>query len=1659
MKNILSFLFFLYGFISLHAQNIPHANAGGPYGIQVNTFNGNLYFQRTDLVIPNTGLGIDLTFHYNSFRDTLDVGYGKGWTSNYSLQYFPDSTSIAVERPDGRRDAYRKNGSAYESPQGIFDQWEEYNSGQFVLTTLYGMKYYFDNPDHRKLTRIEDNNNNFIDLSYEGNQLSQIADVSGRVVNLSWTDERLSTVEDDNFSEARQLTFQYNNNGQLLTATDLEGGIMQYAYTENTLIQILNERGDFLDIAYNENERVTELISCLTTLRFQYNTDNNSTYVVEKNQNGDRVTTYEYDEAGKLLSRTGNCCGFNVQYNYDEDNNVRQLKDANGNNFTANHDSKGNRLLSKNPFDERQSFKFSETLNRLTEFTDKRGNTTTLRYDDQGNLQRVQQPENVTLLFGYDNHGNIQELTDGNGHVTAMSYNDNNDLIRIEYPIDGLTERMEYDKAGNLLESTDANNNTVFYDYDKLNRVTAVRDNLSNEVQFFYDLASNLTTEIDANGNEKEYGYDAKNRLETVITPTGTTLYGYDTSDNLTSILDANQHETRFAYDTHDLLTSERDPLGNETSYTYDGNGNVLTKIDANGEPTAYTYDALNRLINKTYRGNTDNYEYDANGNLTYCSNNQISMRFTYDKLNRLIAKTVENWNLTIAYGYDQAGNRTSMTDATGETRYTYDENNRLTSITNPKNETTSFIYDNGNRLTEQRMANGTQTTYTYDRANRLLNLVNQTANGETISSYEYEYDSNGNRIRMTDHNGKTWLYEYDGDNRLKKVQQNGDPIENYSLDSVGNRLSFNNTSYTYDEADRLQSEGETTYDYDKNGNLITKTVSGETTTYLYDGENRLIQVNTPDGKATQFQYDPFGNRITRSIDGNITRYLLDGENVLLELSTSNTIQARYTAGLALDSWISMDRAGDSYFYHTDGLGSTRNLTNTNETVVNTYEYDSYGTVTNQTGTVENPYTYTGREWEEAIGLYYYRTRFYDAEVGRFLTKDGFDGFIDRPMSINKYNYLENNPINFSDPTGEILPLLGAVVFHGLRHFAVKTLTRNAGKMLTNGLLGAAHQVVVEGKKIECIDYADVLVDAAFGYSPFPGFSSLKSLPNVIFKTGARKQVKSSMRRTIRRTGLKRGGIKNHKEYQELVNAVNKGDRLFFREEVGANIYSTLVKEKLKNEIDFSSNDCSEEESKGEQALPPLPPLPELPPLPDKNDLCIPIIRSFDPNEIIAPTGFGQQRWVAQKDELPYTILFENDPDFATAAAQRVSIEHQFDSDLNKFTFRLGDFGFGNYYFEVPDDVSYYNTQIDLRDSLGIFLQVTAGLDANNGKAFWILESKDPATGLSTTLPAEAGFLPVNDTISRAGEGFVNFTIKPSQSSSTGDTILAKASIVFDENPPILTNTEYNIIDADAPITTVQEVAVMAANGEVTLSWAGTDIGSGMNSYNLYASVNGQAFLPVLADLTDTVYVFNGKADSTYQFFTIGIDNVTNRERLKGSAEPACMTAEIVSQTATNANSSEGSASINVLNNSGAVTYSWSHDSDLNSPIATNLRAGDYIVTITDTTLCRITVALTIDHTTSIIDPSFVEASGLLIHQIAPVPAHSEITVKFSSASKLVYLEVYNVNGQKLIGRTIPTNTSSKHTESIDIRSFAPGSYYVSIRDRSGRVGGIFLKQ
>ena len=279
---------------------------------------------------------------------------------------------------------------------------------------------------------------------------------------------------------------------------------------------------------------------------------------------------------------------------------------------------------------------------------------------------------------------------------------------------------------------------------------------------------------------------------------------------------------------------------------------------------------------------------------------------------------------------------------------------------------------------------------------------------------------------------------------------------------------------------------------------------------------------------------------------------------------------------------------------------------------------------------------------------------------------------------------------------------------------------------------------------------------------------------------------------------------------------------------------------------------------------------------------------SVDPNDIIGPDGYDSERWVSINDELSYTIRFENDPDFATAPAQKVVVTYPVDDNVDIFSLKLSNFGFGDYNFQVPPNTTFYSERLDVRDSLGIYVDVVAGIDVTQHEAFWIFESLDPSTGLPPSDPS-IGFLLVNDSITRRGEGFVSFTVEPKSTSQTGDSIYAEASIVFDFNDAIETNLWTNIVDALPPASIADPLPEILANPTFDVSWQGQDDigGSGLATYALYYHENGGP-LNLYEDqipYTELSTEFSGNSGSSYEIFTIATDNVGNVEAFKDSAD------------------------------------------------------------------------------------------------------------------------------------------------------------------------------
>ena len=268
-----------------------------------------------------------------------------------------------------------------------------------------------------------------------------------------------------------------------------------------------------------------------------------------------------------------------------------------------------------------------------------------------------------------------------------------------------------------------------------------------------------------------------------------------------------------------------------------------------------------------------------------------------------------------------------------------------------------------------------------------------------------------------------------------------------------------------------------------------------------------------------------------------------------------------------------------------------------------------------------------------------------------------------------------------------------------------------------------------------------------------------------------------------------------------------------------------------------------------------------------------------DPNEIDGPVGYGDDHLVSTEEKMHYTILYENSPEFASAPASLVNITYPIPPEQNINSVRLSDFGFGSFIFSVPSNTTAYTQRLDVSDSLGVWVDVTAGIDMANNQVFWNLQSVDPATGFEPA-SADLGFLLVNDSLHH-GEGYVSFSIAPKSHITSGDTVAAEATIIFNENTAIATNVWTNKFDAISPTSTlhaqIEADDTMARNFTFT---ANDDL-SGVNNVELLVSLNGDVYNSIgYFGVNDTAR-YTLEDGYVYRFISRATDNVGNQEPLK----------------------------------------------------------------------------------------------------------------------------------------------------------------------------------
>lgn len=600
---------------------------------------------------------------------------------------------------------------------------------------------------------------------------------------------------------------------------------------------------------------------------------------------------------------------------------------------------------------------------------------------------------------------------------------------------------------------------TIFwtrFDYDVIGRQTKVThpDGTFATTAYLKD----VVTQTDENGNIKRRFIDAYDRIKKIEEVDGaatyTTTYAYDVEGSLIHVQNHLGHNTRIKYDLMGRKIAMCDPnmgAGPNTTacdtntpgawiYTYDNAGNLKTQKDAKSQTLYFDYDLQSRMARKTYPGGQQiNWTYDISdlpdvnfpkGRLTKVIDLATETRLVYDKEGRVIKteRKIGGMPYVMTEQYNALGKVISEKFPDGETvNYTYDAG-ALAAIPGYIDHTSCLpnciTYNARGQKKTIKYANGVTSNFTYNETGTApdFRLTNRNTAGSvvTFQNLTYDYDNVGNITSITDPIFTAdRTFTYDRLNRLSAASGDfGAPVGGipgpasctYTYNAIGNITNKCNIAYSYNDPNHPSfvtntSDGKT-YTADANGN----TASGAGRTFAWTPDNRVASVTM--GSTASMDYDYTGIRIKKTSGTFVTLYPFAG----YEIGPDGVISKFFKIG----NEILAARKGtnEKLFYHNDHLGGINVITKLDGTRSQLTEYDPWGKVSRQEGNADPSHRFTGQELDPESGLYYYAGRYYDSQLGRFISPDMMIPKPDDPQSLNRYSYSINNPQRYIDPSG-----------------------------------------------------------------------------------------------------------------------------------------------------------------------------------------------------------------------------------------------------------------------------------------------------------------------------------------------------------------------------------------------------------------------------------------------------------------------------------------------------------------------------------------------------------------------------------------------------------------------------------------------------------------
>lgn len=987
-------------------------------------------------------------------------------------------------------------------------------------------------------------------IRQETNEYDAEGNVTKKTVHNS-TGDQITEMTYDAFNNLLTSTQRMGGNASddLVTTTEYSAGGLP--------VKVTDPAGTVTETAYDgAGRKIRETVKIPggtdIVTEYAYDANGNVTATTLKNSigSGDQVTQTAYDALNRPVSVT-DPEGNTVLTSYDANGNKIKETDPAGNVTDYEYDA-ANRLV-KTVYPEvydgeagvNRRPELLMTYDRrglVTSTTDVRGTLTENEYDVLGRKIKstvfLEGSEKYIIENKYDVLNNLIEETTWRGSdalIIATEYDSFNRPIKVTDQA-GYSESYTYDTVGNKLSIIDKRGNTTNFTFDLANRqikmeMPEVAGNRPTTITD-YDKAGRIISVTDPNQKVSRTEYDAAGRKVKSINAAGREIiYTYDSVGCVLTQTVADQ-TTAYTYDKRQLqLTETLNPGDSEyeriTTNVYDNRGNRIRRIQANGAITNYSYDAQGRLLSATQEGAPEEnrfYTYNAAGIITFVEEGEHATGYLLDKLGRVVEERTftkeplgTNWipKSVIKSTYDVVGNRLTVTYPNNRTlTSSYDLRNLLASVSDGV-KTTVYGYDAVGNRTSMVMPNGVMVKYVFDSNNRLTNIKHTDESGNNLYSAEYTLDPAGMRIAIAEiginRDNRILNFSYDDIYQLIREtdssRNNGSPIS-YTYDVMGNRTQkVDNgitTIYTVDKLNRILSattgDHVIAYTYDANGNTASKTVDGVTRFFHFDRENRLVRVTEGDDNIFSAIYDYRNRRLEKTENGDTISYLYDGGVSVQEYDADGSLKnylvraGGYGGGIGdVICAENADGSNREYFLY-NATGTTSALTDDSGKVTSTSCYTAWGVETATVGETNNVRKFSTKERSIVLGIDYFGFRYYDPELGRFISRD-MTGYPDGP---NNYLYCKNSPVNYIDALGLKSSLWQDIKTTFSSWKNVKEVSRGFGEGAVDGLV----QVTVAEDRSIVTDIAMSVTPAGFVNDFADIGHGIKNIANGDYKKG-----------------------------------------------------------------------------------------------------------------------------------------------------------------------------------------------------------------------------------------------------------------------------------------------------------------------------------------------------------------------------------------------------------------------------------------------------------------------------------------------------------------------------------------------------------------------------